>query len=348
MPPELSVALIGLGGKGRSHAVNLASLPGVRVAALCDVEPAMIERAREQLGAAGEGAYGTRDAGRVFGDGNVDAVVISTQHDTHAPLTIAAAQAKKHILCEKPLALTSDECVAMERAVRDAGVQLLMGFNHRHRALVRIARQRVPRPRFINASFVDLRWPDDYWAVDPVKGGGNILSQGCHGVDLLNYFAGADPVRVYATGGVLSHDPQVTPTLDTALATVTYANGVLAALVLGDFGPAPYSNGAGSIFHLYAGSGVAASVAQDAMQVFYSDGKGSPSRREEHSVLELPPDARGDVMGAYALVEEFVACARENRPPSIAADVHAGRAATTLVLSAAESIASGQPVEIAL
>jgi myo-inositol 2-dehydrogenase/D-chiro-inositol 1-dehydrogenase len=348
MPPELSVGLIGLGGKGRSHAVNLAALPGVRIAALCDVESAMIDQARRQLGAAGEASYGTTDAAGIFDDRNVDAVVISTQHDSHAPLTIAAAEAKKHILCEKPLALTLDECLAMERAVRANGVQLVMGFNHRHRALVQLARQRVPQPRFINASFVDLRWPDDFWAVDPIKGGGNVLSQGCHAVDLLNYFAGADPVRVYATGGVMSHDPAVTPTIDTVMATVTYANGVLAVLVLGDFGPAPYSGGAGSIFHLYAGEGVAASVAQDALQVFYSAGRGTPTQREEHSVLELPPAERTDVMGAAALAREFVACARENRPPAIAADVRAGRAATTLVLSAFASITSGQPVEIAL
>jgi predicted dehydrogenase len=348
MPAELTIGMIGLGGKGRSHAANLARIPGVRLLALCDVDETMIQQTRKQVGAAVEEAYATNDAERVFGDRNVDAVIICTQHDTHAPLTIAAAGAKKHILCEKPLALTIDECKAMERAVLRNGVQLLMGYNHRHRHLVQIARQRVPRPRFINASFVDLRWPDDYWAVDPIKGGGNVLSQGCHGVDLLNYFAGAEPVRVYATGGVMMHDPAVTPTIDTVFANVTYANGVLAALVLGDFGPAPYSGGAGSVFHLYAGGEVAASVAQDALAVFYSAGKGSPSQREEHTTLELPPSQRADVMGADALVQEFVACARENRPPTIAADVRAGRAASTLVLTAFESIRTGQIQEIEL
>jgi predicted dehydrogenase len=348
MPSALSVGVVGLGGKGRSHATNLASLPGVRVTALCDVDASTIDLARRQLGEAGAGAYGTTDAAKVFGDRGVDAVVIATQHDSHAPLTLAAAGEGKHILCEKPLALTVEECRAMEDAVRAAGVQLLMGFNHRHRYWVQLARERVPHPRVVVGNFVDLRWPDDYWAVDPVKGGGNVLSQGCHAIDLLNYLAGGDPLRVYSTGGIISHDPAVTPTTDAILANVTYSNGVLTSLVVGDFGPAPYSGGAGSVFHLYAGKGVSASVAQDGLTIFYSEGKGSPSYREEHGPNAFPPDKRPDQMGAFELVKEFVACARENRPPVIAADVRAGRVATTLALTAFESIRTGQPVDVVL
>src|SRR5688572_10246732 len=185
MPAEIAIGMIGLGGKGRSHASNLAKLPGVRLVALCDIDESMIEQTRKSLGDGVAGAYGTDDAGQLFADRNVDAVVISTQHDTHAPLTIAAANAKKHILCEKPLALVAEECRAMEAAVRDNGVQLLMGFNHRHRYHAQLIKQRIPQPRFVNGHFVDLRWPDDYWAVDPIKGGGNVLSQGCHAVDLV-------------------------------------------------------------------------------------------------------------------------------------------------------------------
>ena len=92
MPAELAVAMIGLGGKGRSHAANLARLPGVRLVALCDLEEAMIERPRTQLGERAAKAPTARPTPTASSaTGNVDAVVISTQHDTHAPLTIAAA-----------------------------------------------------------------------------------------------------------------------------------------------------------------------------------------------------------------------------------------------------------------
>jgi predicted dehydrogenase len=343
--------MIGLGGKGRAHAANLAKLPGVRLVALCDVSAETVARTREQLSDAAAGAYDTADADRLFGDRTIDAVVISTQHDTHAPLAIGAAQAKKHILCEKPLALTIEECRAIEDAVRTSGMQLLMGYNHRHRFFVQMVKQRIPRPKFVVGNFVDLRWPDDYWAVDPIKGGGNVLSQGCHAADLLTYFAAADPLRVFATGGVLSHNPAVTPTTDTVLANVTYANRVLATIVLGDFGPAPYSNGAGSVFHIYSGMlpGLAASVEHDKLTFFYAEGKWAPNfQREEHGLPQVPADRRFDLMGAFALVEEFVACARENRPPHIAADVRQGRIATTLILTAFESIRTGEPQAIAL
>jgi predicted dehydrogenase len=234
----------------------------------------------------------------------------------------------------------------MDEAVTSNGVQLLIGYNHRHRHFVQLARQRVGQPRFVAGNFVDVRWPDDYWAVDPIKGGGNVLSQGCHAADLLTYLVGADPVRVYATGGVMNHDPNVTPTFDTIFANVTYANGMPTSLVIGDFGPAPYSNGAGSEFHIY-GDGVAASIAHDLLTIFYG-GRNKPTFKEEHTLVEFPLDQRSDVMGANELVKEFVDCARENQPPKIAADVRQGRIATTLVLTGFESIRTGQPLDIVL
>ncbi|MGH2369014.1 MAG: Gfo/Idh/MocA family protein, partial [Chloroflexota bacterium] len=255
MPAELAVGMIGLGGKGRSHAANLAKLPGVRLVALCDLQADLLARTRAQLGDATAGAYDTADAERVFGDRNVDAVVVSTQHDTHAPLTISAANARKHVLCEKPLALTLDECSAMEEAVQANGVQLLMGFQARHRYHVRLIKERIPHPQVVMGAIIDPQWPDGYWAVDPVKGGGNVLSQGVHTFDLVTYFADADPVRVYSVGGVLSHDPAVTPTTDACLATITYANGTIAQTQIGDFGPRPWM-GEKSWYHVFSGRGV--------------------------------------------------------------------------------------------
>src|SRR5207248_7243629 len=94
------------------------------------------------------------------------------------------------------------------------------------------------------------RWPDDSWANDPIRGGGNVLSQGCHAVELLSYLAGAKPIRIYAEGGNLHH-PNI-PLLfkegagsmsdhaggfvDAMAATIAYDNGAVASLFVGDVG----------------------------------------------------------------------------------------------------------------
>src|SRR2546422_4280795 len=149
MASEINVAIIGLGDKGRSHAANLTKLPGVRIAALCDVSEASIARCRADVGDAAASAYGTASAEDVFADRHVDAVVVATHHDSHMPLAVAAATAKKHVLVEKPLALTIEECRAIEEAVESHGVQLIMGFQARHRHFVQLMKQRIPETRGI-------------------------------------------------------------------------------------------------------------------------------------------------------------------------------------------------------
>jgi predicted dehydrogenase len=85
---------------------------------------------------------------------------------------------------------------------------------------------------------IDGRWPDDHWANDPLKGGGNILSQGCHAVELLSYLAGAKPIRIFAEGGNLHH-PGL-DIVDTMAATIRYENGAVATLLIGDAGEMPH------------------------------------------------------------------------------------------------------------
>jgi len=77
-------------------------------------------------------------------------------------------------------------------------------------------------------------WPEHIWAQDPVKGGGQILSQGCHVVDLMFYLAGAEPESVYATGGMFHHSKP--EPMDTINAAVRYRNGSVGAFIGGDGG----------------------------------------------------------------------------------------------------------------
>ncbi|HEV8636213.1 MAG TPA: Gfo/Idh/MocA family oxidoreductase [Chloroflexota bacterium] len=340
MPAEVGVAVVGLGGKGRSHARNLAALPGVRLLALCDVAEEAVARARAELGDAAAAAYGATDPEPVFADPNVAAVVIATQHDSHRPLAVAAARAGKHLLIEKPLALTRADCAAIAAAVASSRVQVVMGFQARYRHFVRLIRERIPAPRVVVGEIIDPKWPDEFWAVDPVRGGGNVLSQGVHTFDLVCYLAGGEPTDVFARGGIFSHDPAVTPTTDTCLGTIAFDNGALASVAIGDFGPLPWLPDK-SFYQVFDAQNHSATIYGD--RVLFASVDGGERRVEELTEADPVDGPRPDYHGTLRLVEEFVDCARENRPPRIGAGVREGERATLLALAAFESMRTGRP-----
>src|SRR5437588_150285 len=78
---------------------------------------------------------------------------------------------------------------------------------------------------------MDTHWPDDFWGQDAVKGGGNVLSQGCHAMDLLCYLNRSEPVTIYAEGGTYTHHD--TSVIDNMVTTIRFTNGHLASVVQG-------------------------------------------------------------------------------------------------------------------
>ena len=223
-----TIAIIGCGLIGETHAeclVKLGSPPKVFV----DVNPDRSARLAS--------IYGGRaltDPESLFNDNSIDAVYICTYHDTHAPLAIQAAHHGKHIFLEKPMALTVRECADIVDAIDKAGILCMTGFKLHYYSLAKKAKALISNPLILSAQVMDRRWPSDSWANDPVRGGGNVLSQGCHAVELLCYLAASRPVRIYAEGGNLYH-PENT-IVDTMAATIAFENGAVASLTIGDAG----------------------------------------------------------------------------------------------------------------
>ena len=129
---------------------------------------------------------------------NVDAVVIATRHNLHAAQVLAALRAGKHVFCEKPLCLGLDELEAIERETSSRPRQLLMvGFNRRFAPLVVRLKELIERSSQPKAFIMTVNAgaiPHDHWTQDPRVGGGRIVGEGCHFIDLLRHLAGA-PVR---------------------------------------------------------------------------------------------------------------------------------------------------------
>src|SRR5579859_340014 len=118
-PKPIGVAVVGCGGFATGmHIPNLAALPAYRLHAVADVDEGRAQRVAAQYGL----AYATADYTRLLRDPAVELVVITTPHNEHAAMAIAAARAGKHILLEKPMGMSAVETGAVVRAVREAGV----------------------------------------------------------------------------------------------------------------------------------------------------------------------------------------------------------------------------------
>jgi predicted dehydrogenase len=320
-----NAAIIGCGLIAEEHLKALATIDEIVPVAYCDVDPS---RAREMLARHG-GRYATDAVERIFGDDSIDLVYICTHHDTHADLAIRACRAGKHVMMEKPLALTLPQCVAIGDAVEKSGVTLMTAFKLRYYPMVERARAFIENPLITIAQGMDRRWPDDYWAQDPQKGGGNLLSQGCHTMDLLYYLNRSEPVSIFAEGGSFTHPGSAV--FDTMAATIRFANGRVASVALGDCGEVPYV----SKFSIQLVDGLRSVHLHNRLRsgVFF-DGA------EQQTLVDEAEE--GMLRENIALAASLV-----NRTPPPTGYVD-GLRATTMIIRAFDAIRTGQPQTISL
>jgi polar amino acid transport system substrate-binding protein len=177
-------------------------------------------------------------ADEVISDPDVNLVVIGTQHDLHAPLTCQTLAAGRDVFVEKPLALNDVELDAVLAAAQNSGSRLMVGFNRRFSPLTRKAKEIFDGhagPLSILYRVNAGRIPREHWTQDPDKGGGRIIGEVCHFVDLLQYLIGARPVSVFAEA--VSGSNAATVNQDSVFITLRFAdgsNGAIAYLAEGD------------------------------------------------------------------------------------------------------------------
>jgi predicted dehydrogenase/threonine dehydrogenase-like Zn-dependent dehydrogenase len=177
-------------------------------------------------------------ADEVIGDANVNLVVIATRHDTHAALAAAALRAGRHVFVEKPLALSDAELEDVLAAAAQTDAQLFVGFNRRFTPLALKAREffaDVRAPLSIVYRVNAGRIPRGHWIQDPQVGGGRIVGEVCHFVELMQFLTGALPVRVFASS-IAARNHEIVDA-DSVLITIDFADGshgVIAYLAEGD------------------------------------------------------------------------------------------------------------------
>ena len=325
MSAPVRIGIIGCGAIAETHAECLSTIDGASLAAFCDTEQA---RAAE-FSRKSPGSYAVDNPEAIFADDSIDAVFICTHHESHSTLAVQAATAGKHVMMEKPLALTLSECDRVGNAVEKSGIIFMVGFKLRYYPAVARVRKFIPRPLVSIAQMMDSRWPDDFWANDPLKGGGNVLSQGGHTVDLLYYLNGSEPIRVYAEGGNFTHKGM--DIVDNLVGTLQFANGSIGSFVQGDSGVTPFVSKFS--FQLLDGTKTA-HLRNRLKTVTFFDGT-------DVSIYEDPDE--------YGFMEEdkdFIRSVQLGQPPPIT--YRDGMRATLVLLKALESLRSGKPENIVL
>jgi len=192
---EVRVGIIGTGGIATGvHIPGLRLIPGVQITALCDTEPELLARRAAETGV----AHTFADYHDLIGSGLVDAVVITTPNKFHAPAALAAIQAGKHVMCEKPIALDYPEALAMYQAARAAGVVHMTAFTYRFVPAMRYTKHLVVdqgaigRPLHFRANrFQD--WGDAWigWRqYKALAGSGELGDMGAHRIDYAHLLIG--------------------------------------------------------------------------------------------------------------------------------------------------------------
>lgn len=224
-PSGISVGFLGAGVFAAGTLIPaLKASSDTKLAGVCTATGVHAHHAGQKFGF----GYCTTDETRLIHDPAINAIVIVTRHHFHANQVIAALAAGKHVFCEKPLCLSEAELRSIVRAYLNSDsaqrTELMVGFNRRFAPMT--ARMKsfwagVSEPLAlhyrVNAGFL----PCDHWVNDPEQGGGRILGEVCHFVDLLMFLAGSPIVEVEARA--VGNSPRYSG--DNVLVSLRFANG---------------------------------------------------------------------------------------------------------------------------
>jgi predicted dehydrogenase len=352
----LKFAVVGAGVIGDLHARTITSLPGAEVAAVVDVQ---LDRARDLAGRYQARAHSGIGEALAFPD--IDAVAICTPSGNHADLAVAALRAGKHVVVEKPLDVSLAAAARVAVAERESGRRVTVISQHRFDPSSVVVREALSSGRLgaVTSGSASISWwrSQAYydsagwrgtWAMD---GGGALMNQGIHTIDLLVWFLGK-PVEVFAWTGLLAHERIEVE--DTAVATIRFAGGAL-GVIHGTTSAYPGLNARLQI-HGDRGSAI---IDDDQLVYFHaaSDsemvpdlGAGSPGNQAAGVLpAEVPspgPRTAGlEPTSHTAQYQDFLASVASDRPPLVTV----AEATRTLAVIRAiyESADAGRPVPVA-
>jgi predicted dehydrogenase len=199
----MKAAIIGTGGISNEHIRAYLKNEQVELYAFCDINPVQLEKMAKEYGIPTERTFTDKDE-MLAALPEIDAVSVCTWNSQHAPCTIAALNAGKHVICEKPMAMNTEEALAMQAAAEKAGKLLMIGFVRRHGNDARVMLDQINSGfmgdiYYAKASYLRRNGCPGSWFGDRSRsGGGPLIDLGVHVIDLVRYLLGnPKPVSIY-------------------------------------------------------------------------------------------------------------------------------------------------------
>ena len=195
----LKVGVISCSGMAAAHMLAVSGHANARLEAICDIDAQKAAQAAKTFGV--QNVY--LDYRQLLENGDIDTVIVCTPDQLHREMTVAALEAGKNVLCEKPMALTMEDCGAMVRAARKSDRKMMGGHIGRYTPGFYKAKELIDRGEIGELFFIETEYAHDYskiagagsWRLDPMRHG--FLGGGCHAVDLARWIAG-NPTEVMA------------------------------------------------------------------------------------------------------------------------------------------------------
>jgi len=319
---------------GYSYARSVNELPNGRIVAVADDDEERGRKAAEQYGVEYYSDYS-----ELLKRSDVDAVIITAENVKHAPIAIAAAEAGKHILCEKPLATTLADADAMIRAAENAKVKLATCFvmrNHQAPAMIKNVIDSKAIGRIIALTATNhLKWLVYGWFIDPaLSGGGTVMDHTVHVADLMRWYTKSEAKTVYTEIGKNIHkDVSVE---DNAITFVTFKSGAFGTIDGSWSRPASFYTWGDVTMEVLGTEGlIQLDAFRQNINVIEAD---APNNRLEWHFWGCDADK--------LLVKSFLECVEKDTKP--VASGFDGRQATEITVAAYESARKGEPVTLPL
>ncbi len=331
---KVNIGVIGVGRIGRLHARNLKyQVPGTKVLAVADIFEESAREVASQL----EIPIAEKDYRTLLENKNIEAVVICSSTDTHAQIISEAAEAGKHIFCEKPIALELDKIDQAITAVKKVEVKLQVGFNRRFdpsfkKAKDLVASGTIGTPHLVRITSRDPEPPP----ISYIKvSGGIFLDMMIHDFDMARYLLDQEVVELMAVGSCLVN-PAIGEAgdIDTAIVTLKYEGGAWGTI--DNSRKAVY--GYDQRIEIFGSEGCVMVGNPKPTEVIVNSAKDTVSDKPLYFFIERYQKAY------LAEMEEFINCIREDKEPSVGG--FDGKISVQMGYAAKESLTKGSFVKI--
>jgi len=234
----INVAIVGAGRFAKeTHLPNLMKLKNIyNIHAIMSKTGSNAKTTAQQFGA----KYATTDYEEILGDKDIDAVFITTRHNLHAKMAMAALRAGKAVFLEKPMALNKEELDGLITTIHETQKPFMVGFNRRFSKFAREAKKQLAErinPMIINYQMNAGYIPYNHW-VHTEEGGGRIIGEACHIFDLFNYFIDAEVESIFVEK--ITPKTEYYSAQDNIVVTLKYKDGSVCTLIYTGLGSNQY------------------------------------------------------------------------------------------------------------